>query len=73
MTYSLSYWVNSIKTTTTTTTKTFHYDRVTPAAYGSSQPGGIGAVATGLHHSHSTVGSEAYLWPTPKLMAMPDP
>ena len=33
----------------------------------------IGAVATGLHHSHSNTGSESRLPPTPQLMAMPDP
>ena len=35
-------------------------------AYGGSQAGGrIGAVAAGLHHSHSNVGSEPRLRPTP--------
>ena len=44
------------------------------AAYGGSKARGpIGAVATGLHHSHSNVGSEKCLWPTPQLVAMPDP
>ena len=39
--------------------------RVTPEAYGSSQAKGqIRAVATGLRHSHSHVGSEPYLQPT---------
>ena len=33
----------------------------------------IGAIATGLHHSHSNMGSELRLWPTPQLMATPDP
>ena len=33
-----------------------------PAAYGSSQARGlIGAVAAGLHHSHSNAGSEPHL------------
>ena len=46
----------------------------TPAAYGGSQARGpIGAVATGLHQSHSNVGSELRLQPTPQLTAMPDP
>ena len=41
----------------------------TPTAYGGSQARGrIGAVATGLHQSHSNVGSEPRLQPTPKLM-----
>ena len=45
-----------------------------PAAYGGSQARGlIGAVATGLHHSHSNAGSEPRLQPTPQLMATPDP
>jgi len=33
----------------------------------------IGAVATGLHHSHGNLGSEPGLPPTPQLMAIPDP
>ena len=48
--------------------------RATPEAYGSSQATGqIGAVAAGLRHSHSNARSEPHLWPTPQLMAMPDP
>jgi len=44
-----------------------------PAAYGGSQARGpIGAVATGLRQSHSNVGSEPRLQPTPQLTAMPD-
>ena len=43
-------------------------------AYGGSQAGGlIGAVAAGLHHSHSNVGSEPCLQATLQLTAMPDP
>ena len=42
--------------------------------YGDSQARGlIGAVAAGLHHSHSSTGSEQRLRPTPELVAMPDP
>ena len=46
--------------------------RAAPAAYGGSQApmGGIGAVATGLLHSHR---SEPSFQPTPQLMARPDP
>ena len=45
-----------------------------PAAYGGSQARGrIGAVATGLHQSHSNAGSEPRLQPTPQLTATPDP
>ena len=33
----------------------------------------IGAVAAGLHHSHSSVGSNPRLQPTPQLTAMLDP
>uniref|UniRef100_A0A8D0N9X0 Uncharacterized protein n=1 Tax=Sus scrofa TaxID=9823 RepID=A0A8D0N9X0_PIG len=45
-----------------------------PAAYGSSQARDrIGAVATGLHQSHSNAGSKPRLQPTPQLTAMPDP
>ena len=48
--------------------------RAAPAAHGSSQARDrIGAAAAGLHHSHSNVGSEPHLQPTPQLMAMPDP
>ena len=44
-----------------------------PTAYGGSQARGrIGAVATGLHQSHSNVGSEPRLQPTPQLTATPD-
>ena len=35
--------------------------------------GWIAATTTGLCHSHSSVGSEPYLWPTPQLKAMLDP
>ena len=48
--------------------------RASPEAYGDSQARGRrGAVAAGLHHSHSNAGSELHLRPTPQLMAMPDP
>ena len=43
-------------------------------AYGGSQARGlIGAVAAGLRQSHSNVGSEPDLRPTPQLTAMPGP
>ena len=46
----------------------------TPVAYGDSQARGpIGATAAGLLQSHSNVGSEPPLQPTPQLMAMLDP
>ena len=45
-----------------------------PTAYGGSQARGlIGAVATGLHHSHNNAGSKPRLRPTPRLTATPDP
>ena len=45
-----------------------------PLACGSSQARGhIGAVAAGLHHSHSNTGSKLCLGPKPQLMAMLDP
>ena len=45
-----------------------------PAAYGGSEARGqIGAVATGLHQSHSNAGSEPHLQPTSQLTAMPVP
>ena len=43
--------------------------RAAPAVYGNSQARGrIGAIAAGLHHSHSNLGYEQCLWPTPQLM-----
>ena len=43
-----------------------------PTAYGGSQARGrIGAIATGLCHSHTR--SKPPLQPTPQLTAMPDP
>lgn len=48
--------------------------RVAPTAYGGSQATGqIGAVATGLHHSHRNVRSEPPLQPAPQLTAALDP
>ena len=42
--------------------------RATPTAYGGSQARSlIRAVAAHLHQSHSNVGSELRLWPTPQL------
>ena len=42
-------------------------------AYGGSQARGlIGAIATSLCQSHSNMGSEPHLQPTPYLKAMPD-
>ena len=48
--------------------------RATPVAHGSSQARcQTGAAASGLHHSHSNMGSEPCLRATPQLMATPDP
>ena len=48
--------------------------RAIPTAYGGSQTKGrIGAIATGLQHSHSNARFEPHLWPTPQLTATPDP
>ena len=48
--------------------------RATPAAYGGSQVRGlIRDAAAGLRQSHSNVGSEPSLQPTPQLTATPDP
>ena len=45
-----------------------------PSACGGSQARGpIGAVAAGLRQSHSNMGSEPCLQPTPQLTATPDP
>ena len=50
----------------------FFFFKAEPEAYGSSQAKGqIGATAAGLHHSHSHMGSEPHLQPTPQLTAMP--
>ena len=47
--------------------------RAALVAHGGSQARGrIGAIAAGLHHSHSNAGSELCLWPTPQLKATPD-
>ena len=52
----------------------FYLFRAIPVAYGGSQARGlIGAVAAGLHHSHSNVVSELRQRPTPQLTATPDP
>ena len=48
----------------------FCFFRATPSAYGGSQARGqIWAVAAGLHHSHSNMGSKPRLRPTPQLTA----
>ena len=50
------------------------FSRAAPAAYGGSQARGLtGAVATGLHQSHSNAGSEPHLRSTPQLVATLDP
>ena len=52
----------------------FTFSMPAPEAYGGSQIRGlIGAVAAGLHHSHSNAGSELRLRHTPQLKATPDP
>ena len=46
--------------------------RAAPMTYGGSQARGrIRAAAASLRYSHSNVGSELCLQPTPQLMAMP--
>ena len=48
----------------------FAFSRAAPVAYGGAQARGlIGAVAAGLHESHSNAGSEPRLQPTPQLTA----
>ena len=52
----------------------FAFSRAAPRACGGSQVRGpIGTVAASLHQSHSNVGSEPSLQPTPQLTATPDP
>ena len=54
--------------------KNFFLGGLFRVAHGNSQARGqIGAVAAGLHHSHSHTGSELPLCPAPQLVAMPDP
>ena len=50
----------------------FFFFRAPPTAYGGSQVW-MGAIAASLCHSHSHARSEPNLWPTPQLMAAPDP
>ena len=64
--FSLDLFLNSLL---------FHWSfflfRVSPAAYGGSQDRGqTGAVAAGLHHSHSNTRSKTCLRPSPQLKAM---
>ena len=48
--------------------------RAAPAVYGGSQARSlIGAAAASLRQSHSNVGSQLHLRPTPQLTAIPDP
>ena len=48
--------------------------RAIPTAYGDSQARGlIGAVSTSICQSHSNMGSELHLQPTPQVTAMLDP
>ena len=52
----------------------FVFSRAIPAACGGSQARGrIRAIAAGLRQSHSNMGSELHLQPTPQLTAMLDP
>ena len=52
----------------------FFLFRATPMTYGGSQARGpIGATAASLCQSHSNVGSEPGLRPTPQVTAMLDP
>ena len=52
----------------------FPFSRAAPTAHGDSQARGpVGAVAAGLHQSHSNTKSEPHLQPTPQLTATLDP
>ena len=52
----------------------FVFLRAAPLACGASQARGlIGAVATGLHQSHSNAGSKPSLQPTPQLSLVLNP
>ena len=51
----------------------FAFSRAAPTAYRDSQARGpIRTVAASLHQSHSNLGSEPRLQPTPQLTATPD-
>ena len=51
-----------------------YFFRGAPVAYGGFQSMGlIRAAAASLHHSHSNMGSESCLQPTPQLTTTPDP
>ena len=52
----------------------FVFSSAVPMAYGDSQARDlIGAVASGLHHSHDNAKSKLHLRLTPQLTATPDP
>ena len=53
----------------------FTYFNLGPHLWHMEDPtwGQIGTSAASLHHSHSNARMEPYLWPTPQLMATPDP
>ena len=52
----------------------FAFSRAAPVAYGGSHAKGrIGAVAASLCQSHSNLGPELRLRPTPQLTEMPHP
>ena len=50
-----------------------HFQGRSRSIWSSQARGPIGAAATGLHQTHSNVGSKQRLQPTPQLTAMPDP
>ena len=52
----------------------FSFLMAVSVAYGGSQVRDqTRAAAAGLLHSHSNARSEPHLWPTPQLVATPDP
>ena len=74
MSISLPPWVCIIKRHSKLFLFFPRLSRATPIAYASSQArGGIGAVAAGLHHSHSNRGSETRLGPTPQQRQILNP
>ena len=57
-----SDWIRTHPNNVLTTSFFCYLSRAVPTAYGSSQArGSIRAVAAGLHHSHSSEGSEPHL------------
>ena len=71
--FSCAYWLSSLEKCPFMSSAFFFFFLLfgaTGGAYGSSQVRSrIGAMAAGLHHSHSNSRFKPCLWPTPQLMS----